>query len=281
MFSVVVPVYNHRVFLSEAVSSALRSELVSEVLLLDDGSRDGSPQLAAEWAHTHEKVHDLTPAGGGNRGAHHRLNELVAAARNDWVAVLNSDDAFVAKRFETMAADPRFAYSDFVFGNLLLMNGCGRLVGAKRGPFDTSTPFPTSFDLAAMVEAGDLLDLLSHQNYIGTTSNMVFRKELHARVGGFAPYRYVHDWDFALRAMALGKPLYVRRFLTTYRMHAANTIGESAVKVDLEAHDAFERFAGDFPEIVSRPCFGTGLQTNVNLTAHPVVLQSAPNRASL
>src|SRR5436309_2488795 len=132
MFSVVIPIYNHRAFLSEAVSSALRSALVSEVLLLDDGSSDGSAQLAAQWARADARVQDLTPPGGGNRGAHNRLNELVVAAKCDWVAVLNSDDAFVAKRFEIISAHARFGSSDFIFGNLLLMDGDGRLMGVKR-----------------------------------------------------------------------------------------------------------------------------------------------------
>ena len=65
--------------------------------------------------------------------------------------------------------------------------------------------------------------------------------------------------------MALGNPLYIRRFLTAYRIHATNTIRESAIKVDLESRGVFERFAADFPEIVSRHSFHVGLQMNVNV----------------
>ena len=78
------------------------------------------------------------------------------------------------------------------------------------------------------------MDLLDEQNYLITTSNMVFRKSLHARVGGFRPYRYVHDWDFALRAMLLGRGAYIRRFLTAYRIHSHNTILESERKAIIE-----------------------------------------------
>jgi len=265
MFSVIIPIYNHQAFLGEAVSSALRSPRVSEVLLLDDGSRDASPRLAASWTAVDRRVRNLTTPGGGNRGAHHRLNELVHAATCEWVAVLNSDDVFVAGRFESIVADPAFARSDFIFGNLLLMNQAGSLVGAKRGPFDTAAPFPPEFDTPSMVAAGEFLELLSHQNYLGTTSNMVFRKELHTRVGGFRDYRYVHDWDFALRAMALGRPLYVQRYLTAYRMHSHNTIAESQVLVNWEARDVFERFSLDFSQVVAQPKFRIGLETNVNV----------------
>ena len=266
MFSVVIPVYNHVAFLSEAVGSALRSPLVTEVLLLDDGSRDGSAKLAAELAASDRRIRNLTPPGAGNRGAHSRLNELVGAASCDWIAVLNSDDAFIADRFEVITADPQFANSDFVFGNLLMMNERGSLVGAKRGPFDTGTPFPRFFNVAAMVAAGRFLELLAHQNYLGTTSNMVFRKDLHARIGGFQRYRYVHDWDFALRAVAIGRALYVQRYITAYRVHSHNTIAESVAGVNLEARDLFDRFVMDFPQIAALAEFRAALEVNVNLT---------------
>lgn len=265
MFSVIIPIYNHEAFLNEAVSSALRSPLVAEVLLLDDGSRDASARLAASWAALDRRVRDLTSPRGGNRGAHHRLNELVSAATCEWIAVLNSDDLFVAGRFEVIASHPAFGQSGFVFGNLLLMNQASSLMGAKRGPFDIAAPFPPVFDIPSMVSAGEFLELLSHQNYLGTTSNMVFRKDLHALVGGFRDYRYVHDWDFALRAMALGRPLYVQQYLTAYRMHHHNTINESQVRVNLEARDLFQRFSMDFPEVVARTKFRIGLETNVNV----------------
>lgn len=265
MFSVVIPVYNHAAFLRTSLHSALRSPLVSEVLLLDDGSNDGSRELLPRLVAGAPRARDLTPPGGGNRGAHARLNELVAASKCEWIAVLNSDDVFVDGRFEAVVSDPLFEESDFVFGNLLLMNASGALIGAKRGPFDTGTAFPGGFDVPRMIAAGQFLDLLAHQNYLGTTSNMVFRKDLHARVGGFRPYRYVHDWDFALRAMAIGQPLYVQRYLTAYRVHGRNTIAENAHKVRVESKDVFDRFVEDFPRIASRPTFQDGFESNVDV----------------
>src|SRR5258706_7627994 len=102
MFSVIIPVYNHQTFLTYAVHSALRSPLVTEVLLLDDGSRDGSAKLASRLAAAERRVHNLTPRNGGNRGAPSRLNELVEAAACDWIWVLNSDDVFVDGLFDAI-----------------------------------------------------------------------------------------------------------------------------------------------------------------------------------
>jgi glycosyltransferase involved in cell wall biosynthesis len=265
MFSVIIPIYNHQAFLGQAVRSALRSPLVTEVLLLDDGSRDASPRLAASFTAIDSRVRNLTKDGGGNRGAHHRLNELTSLSTCEWIAVLNSDDVYVAGRFEAIVSNAAFETADFVFGNLLLIDQSGSLMSAKRGPFDTATPFPPFFKIHSMVRAGCLLELLSHQNYLGTTSNMIFRRSLHDRIGGFRDYRYVHDWDFALRAMALGRPLYIQKFLTAYRIHGRNTISENQVRVNLESKKLFDRFTADFPHVAARTEFRRGLELNVNV----------------
>jgi len=247
MFSAVIPIYNHAKFVPQAIWSALRCPLVKEILVVDDGSSDGSAKIAASMAAAHPgRVRDLTPPSGSNRGAHHRLNELVEAAACEWVAVLNSDDAFVSGRFEAIVGDPQFADCDFAFGNILFMNERGTLIGSRNGPLDSRTRFRPSSGLLRMAAERRFAELLLEQNYLVTTSNMVFRKSLHARVGGFRDYRYVHDWDFALRAMLLGRVAYIQRFLTAYRMHSHNTILENERKAFIETRSMLGNFKAEF-----------------------------------
>jgi glycosyltransferase involved in cell wall biosynthesis len=246
MFSVVIPIYNHAKFVRQAIWSALRCPLVKEILVLDDGSKDASPKIAASMAAAHSgRVRDLTPRSGGNRGAHHRLNELVERAQCEWVAVLNSDDVLVSGRFEAILRDPEFSDCDFAFGNVLFMDERGALAGAKRGPLDSWVLSRPSLDLLRMVAERRFSEVLSEENYLITTSNMVFRKSLHARIGGFRPYRYVHDWDFALRAMLVGRAAYIRRFLTAYRIHPRNTILENERKAVVETRLMLDSFKAE------------------------------------
>jgi hypothetical protein len=51
----------------------------------------------------------------------------------------------------------------------------------------------------------------------------------------FAPLRYAHDLDFALRVLAEGRKIWlVREPLLQYRMHSANTISEAHDRIRLE-----------------------------------------------
>jgi glycosyltransferase involved in cell wall biosynthesis len=263
MFSVIIPVYNHSPYLANAVTSALRSRLASEILLVDDASRDGSARLAARLAASRpDRIRDLTRPGECNRGAHARLNQLVEASSEEWIAVLNSDDAMLPGRLEAVERLCRGGESSFVCGHLLVADHTGRVIGTKRGSLDPEFPFPADFDPRAMLERRTLPHLLANQNIVATTSNMIFRKALHRDIGGFRALRYVHDWDFALRASAGGRATYLPHFLTLYRMHPSNTIKADFSEVAREVRSFMGDFVDEHPEFEGDPLFMSALQGN-------------------
>jgi glycosyltransferase involved in cell wall biosynthesis len=282
MFSVIIPVFNHERYLRQAVLSAVRSRLVEEVLLLDDGSTDGSYELVRELCSgSLQKVRDITPFHRENRGAHVSLNELTRAAACEWVAVLNSDDTFIADRFEVIERKLRLQAADFIFGDLSVVDEKGRQLGVKNGPFHPQYPFPRSFSVSGMVAEGDWAGLLANQNFVATTSNVIFRKTLFERVGGFAAYRYIHDWDLALRAALTGRVLYLPHPLTCYRVHGSNTIKESAEKVDREVRDMFQAIQKDFPTFSNNARVQVSLAGNeyLNPPSKPVLSLQLPDAA--
>ena len=66
-------------------------------------------------------------------------------------------------------------------------------------------------------------------NLLMTTSNYLFRRTLTDAAGGFAPLRYAHDLDFALRLLARGGRIaLLPDALLRYRIHSANTDRRSA-----------------------------------------------------
>jgi glycosyltransferase involved in cell wall biosynthesis len=234
MFSVVVPVYNHREFIVAGLLSAVQSPLVTEVLVVDDGSVDRSKAVIAALASVQPKIEVVQGASSGNLGAHVRLNELVRQARNPWIAVLNSDDEFVPGRFEAIERCVQRREADLFFGDLVIIDQTGERVGLRRAIADNEYPWNNLGDAIEAAERERWTELLVQQNIIATTTNMVFTKDIFERVGGFRAFRYCHDWDFALRVSLVGRLKYKPLLLSRYRIHPGNTIREKRIGVEAE-----------------------------------------------
>lgn len=266
MFSVVIPVYNHAQYLHMAVESALCSPLVSEVVLVDDGSSDASAAVIHALATAYApRVRDLTVPGDGNRGAHVRLNQLCEAARFEWICVLNSDDLFMPGRFDTIRMTARKTRAEFVTGSMVLINGAGQVLGTKRGISEPEYPYPAELIDVNLRTTRAIRQALCNQNFIATTSNMAFTRSLFRRIGGFRDLRYSHDWDFALRASLSAVCAYTPGFLTKYRLHDTNTIKEVSGHVDGEITRFFFRLLTQFPELEADPVGREMLKANRHL----------------
>ena len=91
MFSIVTPVFNKREHLRAAVTGALAQTFAHfELILIDDGSTDGSLDTVADIADP--RIRTMRQA---NAGASAARNAGLAAARADWVAFLDADDLWL------------------------------------------------------------------------------------------------------------------------------------------------------------------------------------------
>lgn len=89
-FSVIVPVYNVEAYLSQCVDSILAQSFPDyEVILVDDGSSDGSPQLCDQYAGKDSRVKVIHQKNGGLSDAR---NSGIRAAAGDFLLFIDSDD---------------------------------------------------------------------------------------------------------------------------------------------------------------------------------------------
>ncbi|MGO4870476.1 MAG: glycosyltransferase [Roseiarcus sp.] len=99
--SVLMPAYNHVNFVGEAISSVLDQDFIDfEFLVSDDGSSDGTPDVARSFHDDRLSVfvHRV------NRGAAVVHNELIQRATGKYVAVINSDDAWSRDKLSVQVA---------------------------------------------------------------------------------------------------------------------------------------------------------------------------------
>lgn len=112
--SVVVPLYNGRRYIAAAVDSILaQTRPADEVIVVDDGSTDGSADIVAGYG---DRVHLLCQANGGAASA---VNAGLRAARGEFVGFLDHDDLWMPEKLALQCValedDPAL---DGVFGHV-------------------------------------------------------------------------------------------------------------------------------------------------------------------
>lgn len=192
--TVLVPTYDMAGFVESAVRSALADPLEDvEVLVVDDGSIDATPEVVGTFTDPESPDYDRRVAyyRQPNRGKSAALNAVLPRARAEYLTVLDADDELVTggleARYEAAHAGERRA--DMVIGGFEVMDEDG-IVGTRRSP-DGSEPrslrrsyltsFRTPFHLNACLLHRDLVE----------------------RVGPFDErLRRCQDVDYALRCLA-------------------------------------------------------------------------------
>ena len=90
MISVIVPVYNAEKYLPACIESIIKQDTGDwELILVEDGSADGSPELIDEYAAKDERIRALHPGHGGAAAAR---NRGVEASRGEYICFVDSDD---------------------------------------------------------------------------------------------------------------------------------------------------------------------------------------------
>jgi len=185
--SVVVPAYNVRSYIEDALVSLERqSGGEFEVLVVDDGSTDGTAEVVKPFCLRDSRFQLLHKQNGGLSSAR---NYGIRHSCADYIALLDGDDAYEPDKLAThVALLDRFPEVGVVYSASRTIRDDGR---------------PTFIYLSGKPIGSDPLLALLCKNFIGHGSNAVFRRSLLDEVGEFDEgLRSFEDVDFWLRVAA-------------------------------------------------------------------------------
>ncbi len=212
--AVVVPLYNHRAFIGDALRSVLKQTLpVAKIIVVDDGSTDGSAEVVREF--DDERIYLFQQE---NQGAHAAIARgLREVANCDYVSILNSDDIYLPQRIERcwhyLEEHDR---CDAVCTNL-------RLIDEKTALLPASDPKVRRLETVWSLQRADLADWLGYANFAKTSSNFFARSD-YLLERPMRPYRYVHDYFFIVMCALESRLAVLDDPLLLYRTHGGNTI---------------------------------------------------------
>lgn len=227
--SVIIPCYNAQRYLAQCLDSVLAQDMPDfEVLLIDDGSTDGTRAMAERYARRDARVTVLSQENGGVSAAR---NLGLDHARGEWVTFVDGDD-------------------------LLERDALSRMLGAADGETDMVVCAHRTFDEAGAQEVfwpqtrwmdeekearrrAVALRLIEGDSVLNIMCNKLHRRALiereHLRLdGGVA---IAEDALFNLEAVLCGRAVaYVHRVTYRYRTHAQSAMHTRAAGGAFEVH---------------------------------------------
>lgn len=112
--SLIIPTHDRAHILPRALDSALaQTRPADEIIVIDNGSTDGTAELI------HARYPQVRYVHQANRGVSAARNHGIRAASGDWIALLDSDDAWQPRKLErqlaTLPQDARIAHCDEIW----------------------------------------------------------------------------------------------------------------------------------------------------------------------
>ncbi|HEX8118884.1 MAG TPA: glycosyltransferase, partial [Pyrinomonadaceae bacterium] len=208
---VVVPSYNHAPYVAATLRSVFaQTRPPARLLVIDDGSRDGSPRVI-------EGVLKECPfpcefIARANRGLCATLNEGLSKTAGTYFAYLGSDDlwlpGFLEARVSMLRERPR----------AVLAYGHAYLIDAQDKVIDCTLDW-------AHYREGDARAMLLEETYAPMSPTVVYRRAAVERHGWNERAR-LEDYELYLRLSADGDFAFDPRVLSAWRRHGANTSGD-------------------------------------------------------
>jgi glycosyltransferase involved in cell wall biosynthesis len=221
--SIVMPLFNSAVHLASTVESVLAQSFREwELILLDDGSTDGTVALAKQIASRDERI-ALYP--GEHAGSAVARNEglLRADPRSEYVIFLDHDDTWepdaLTTLLQALAAQP----------SCVAAHGLARAIDLHGRQFP-GDDLASSMRARCELHGKHFVDLAGSapttfeamlvKNCVVTPGTCLIRRTALASVGAFEPsLSPAEDWDFSVRLARRGDFAFVDHIILNWRRH--------------------------------------------------------------
>lgn len=246
--AILLPTWNGENYLHEQVDSLLAQDYPDFLIVSrDDGSRDSSPAIIADYAARFEHRFHIVPADGRNLGASGSFAFLMAYAlqhkdvlglTSAWVMPSDQDDVWHPDKLRLSMARMQEMEARYpgrpllVHGDLEVVDEARRQIAPSFVRYQGLQPLRNGF-----------ARLLVSNTVTGCTA--LCNEALLRRALPIAGQAVMHDWWLALVAGAFGKLSFIDTPLLQYRQHGANTIGAKEYQPPAMFQNVWQRLWDD------------------------------------
>lgn len=169
--SVIVAVYNVKAYLPACVESLVSQSCAElEILLVDDGSTDGSGALCDEWAARDRRIKALHRPNGGLSAAR---NTGLENAAGEYIAFVDGDDRVDREMYRFLLQTAAEFSADLVMSAIVAQEETGR----------SFAMFPNAFRQRQVIDKAAAMALLCHEKQISTCAwNKLYKRKLFEHI---------------------------------------------------------------------------------------------------
>ena len=132
LVSVIIPVFNVCSYLSESIESAINQTYKNlEIIVIDDGSTDGSGEICDEYSKKDQRLHVIHQERKGLSAARNTGLDLM---RGDTLVFLDSDDAYYPEYVELMLEAMVREKADLVLCKSFVVDSKGKQINKRKRP---------------------------------------------------------------------------------------------------------------------------------------------------
>jgi glycosyltransferase involved in cell wall biosynthesis len=274
--SVVMPFLNAERFIAEAIQSVLAQRYTAwELLLVDDGSSDGSTGIAQRYAAEHpERIQYLEHPRRENRGASASRNLALAHARGEYIAFLDADDVYLPNNLdEQVSLLDSHSEAGMVYGTTEYWYSWSADPQSKT----QDRVLPQMLPSQRLYHPPDLLvrTLLREHAMPPCTCSLLVRREAIEEANGFEDsFRRIYTDQVLYAKLFLSVPVLVANTcLARYRQHPNSCC--QVVASTGQSATARRRFLDWLEQYASAKNLASGLQREIRraqwLVGHPAL----------
>lgn len=233
--SILMTTYNRAKYLPQAIDSALvQSYSDWELLVVDDGSNDGTDRIIQQYAGGDGRIKYFK--NEKNLGIVASRNIALSRCTGEFVAVLDSDDVWADR-------DKLQKQVNFLENNLdYVLCGCQARVINESGQVVGC--------ITHAKEDGDVRNAILSRNQF-VHSSVVYRKDAVRQTGGYGDYKIGEDYDLFLKLGLKGKFANLPDEMVHYRRHGAGITRSNKATSAQEHLKIIRKYKGLYPNYFS------------------------------
>lgn len=227
MISIILPIYNVEKYLKECLESILNQSYKDyELLIIDDGSKDNSLEIAKNYKY---KFKDLIIFTQDNKGVSEARNLALSNAKGEYILFVDSDDFLEKEMLEKIINTAVKTEADIVITNYYLY-------------YDRNNYIKFLKDMPSLniYDSFEVIDMMLRYVIQGQLWNKLFKSSLLKENNfEFEKGRYIQDIFPVFKVINNSKKIaYIDEALYFYRQREGSTVNKKNKKLTEDYHHA-------------------------------------------